>query len=330
MAATVITDIDFQAQEFSDIMLGEFTDRNEFLNSGVLAELPDSVVNNGYTAAMPHWNTLSGDSDVIAAGLTSTINALDTYLDVGVWCEREKAWGAEQIVKVVTAADPTAEMARQLGQYWANELHKTALKTLTGTFAVALASSHSTGSTYAGAIIDTDAVLAAKLLLGDNSDLLSAALMNSKVYNDALREKIISIDQGGADSYGSGVIPRMLGMTPKSTDKLTATSSVYPSYFAAQGAMGYKFRPRPNQVYNNMNRFLVGMGVEVELARVATVNGGQDQFITRASFLTHVPGVAWGGSSTGNPTNTALATGSNWSKVASDDKLIRIVELQTL
>jgi len=79
-----------------------------------------------------------------------------------------------------------------------------------------------------------------------------------------------------------------------------------------------------------MNRFLVGNNVEVELNRVATTNGGQDQFITRASFVTHVPGVAWAGTSTGNPTNTALATGSNWSKVASDDKLIRIVELQTL
>ena len=330
MAITQIGDIDFNSQEFTDIMQGEFTHRLEFLNSGVLSELPDSVVNNGYTVAMPHWETLSGDSDVISTSLTSTINSLGTYNDVGVWCEREKAWGAEQIVKVVTAADATAEMARQLGQYWANELHKTALKTLTGAFAVALASTHSTGSTYAGAIIDTDAVLAAKLKLGDNSDLLSAALMNSKVYNDALREKIISIDTGGADSYNSGMIPRMLGMTPKATDKLTATSSVYPSYFAAQGSMGYKFRPRPNQAYNNMNRFLVGNNVEVELNRVATTNGGQDQFITRASFVTHVPGVAWAGASTGNPTNTALATGSNWSKVASDDKLIRIFELQTL
>ena len=62
-----------------------------------------------------------------------------------------------------------------------------------------------------------------------------------------------------------------------------------------------------------MNRFLVGNNVEVELNRVATTNGGQDQFITRASFVTHVPGVAWAGSS--NPTNTALATGSNWTRL---------------
>ena len=54
--------------------------------------------------------------------------------------------------------------------------------------------------------------------------------MNSKVYNDALKDKIISIDSGGADSYNSGMIPKMLGMTPKATDKLTETSSVYPSY----------------------------------------------------------------------------------------------------
>ena len=237
MPITQIGDIDFQSQEFTDIMQGEFTYRLEFLNSGVLSELPDNVVNNGYTVAMPHWETLSGDSDVISTSLSTTINSLGTYNDAA--CVRKrKAWGAEQIMKVVTAADATAEMARQLDQYWANELHKTALKTLTGAFAVELASPHSTGGTYSGAIIYTDAVLAAKLLLGDNSDLLSAALMNSKVYNDALKDKIISIDSGSVDSYNSGMIPKMLGMTPKATDKLTATSSVYPSYFCSFGSNG--------------------------------------------------------------------------------------------
>ena len=46
MPITQIGDIDFQSQEFTDIMLGEFTHRLEFLNSGVLSELPDICISS--------------------------------------------------------------------------------------------------------------------------------------------------------------------------------------------------------------------------------------------------------------------------------------------
>jgi len=330
MASTILTDVNFQSQVFKDTMLGEFTDRLGLLSSGLMVEAPESVVSSndrGYTVAIPHWNTLSGDSVQITTSTSTTINNLTDYKDVGVWVEREKAWGADQMVSVVAGKDPTEEIARQLGMYGAIEVHRIALKALTGVFTTALASTHSYNGS--GDVINPDAIVAAKLLLGDNSDMLKVIVMNSKVEADALKAKILTYDNGGVDSYATGKVGNLLGLIPTISDKLAAVSNVYSSFIAAQGAMIYKLRNRVTNRFTNANQYKIGQ-FEVELNREAKTAGGQDELILRFSALTHVPGVAWQtGSVASNPTDAQLATGSNWSKVATDDKLIRIVELKT-
>lgn len=340
MAATTLSNIDFQSSTFKDIMAGEFTDRLALLTSGVMMNVPDNIVSStdkGTTVSIPHWNTISGDSVSITGSFSTTVNALATYKDVGVWCEREKAWGSEQIIKVVSAADPAAEIARQLGQYLAVETHKQGVSVITGAFSVELATSHSTGNSFTGGTINNDGILTAKQKLGDNQDQLTNALMHSKVYQDALRDGIITNTIFGVanEQFRSGTIGQMLGMTPVMTDKFTATSSVYPSYFAAPGALIYKFRERAAQAQSNANLVKINAGnnliAELELHRVALSNGGQDVMILRWSNLVHLPGVYWDGTVTTPPTNTELATASSWTKISGiDDKLIKIVELKTL
>ncbi len=332
MASTILTDVNFQSQVFKDTMLGEFTDRLGLLSSGILVEAPENVVSandKGYTVAIPKWNTLSGDSVQITSSTSTTINNFTDYKDVGVWVEREKAWGSDQMVAIVAGKDPTEEIARQLGMYGAIEMHRIAMKTLTGVFATALASTHSTGATYSGAVISPDAIVGAKYLLGDNNDLLKVIVMNSKVEADAIKEKILTYDNGVADTYNTGRVGNLLGLTPTISDKLAAVVSIYSSYIGAVGSMIYKLRNRVTQRFTNANVYKIGQ-FEVELNREAKTAGGQDELIMRWSGLTHVPGVAWQtGSVASNPTDAQLATGSNWSKVATDDKLIRIVELKT-
>lgn len=334
MASTILTDVNFQSQAFKDTMLGEFTDRLGFLTSGVLVEAPDQIISSddkGYTVAIPKWNTLSGDSVQITTSTTTSINNLTDYKDVGVWVEREKAWGADQMLSVVAGKDATEEIARQLGQYGAIEMHRIALKVLAGVFATELATTHSTGATYTGATISTDAVIAAKQLLGDNFDVLSAIIMNSKVHSDAVKNQMVTFPAGnvGNESFRSGTAGTILGLTPTVTDKLAAVASVYSSYISAPGSMLYKLRNRVTNRMTNANVYKIG-AFEVELNREAKTGGGQDELILRFSGLAHVPGVAYVTTSVAsNPTDAQLATGSNWDKVASDDKLIRIVELKT-
>ncbi len=330
MASTILTDVNFNSQVFKDTMLGEFTDRLGLLSSGLMVEAPEQIVSSndtGYTVAIPHWNTLSGDSVQITTATSTTINNISDYKDVGVWVEREKAWGADQIIKMIAGKDPTEEIGRQLGMYGAIEVHRLALKTLTGVFATALGTTH----TYDGSgdVINPDAIVNAKLKLGDNSDLLKVIVMNSKVQADAIKQKILTYDTGGADTYNTGNTGNLLGLMPTVTDKLAAVSSVYSSFIAAMGSMIYKLRNRVASRLTNSNTFKIGQ-FEVELNREAKTAGGQDEVIMRFSALTHVPGVAWQtGSVASNPTDAQLATGSNWSKVATDDKLIRIVQLKT-
>ena len=339
MAATTLSNIDFQSSTFKDIMAGEFTDRLGLLSSGVMESVNDSIVSStdkGTTVSLPSWNTISGDSVSITGSFSTTVNSLGTRLDKAVWCEREKAWGAESIIKTVSGADPTAEVARQLAQYLANETHAMGIATLSGVFAVELASTHSTENEFSGATIGNDGVIAAKQLLGDNADMLKVALMHSKVHSDAVTNNMISnqIFNVSNEVFRSGMIGQMLGLIPSVSDKFTATASVYPTYLAAPGSIIYKFRERPAMQENNANLTVIRAGnivAELEKVRVSLTNGGQDVLVVRFSALTHVPGVYWDGTVTTPPTNTELATASSWTKISGiDDKLIKIVQLNTL
>lgn len=339
MAATVLTDIDFNSSTWKDVVAGEFTQRLGFLTGGALVEAPDNMIggnDKGYTTTFTAWDTLTGDADTITGSYTTTVNSFGTWKDICVWTEKEKAWGQEQIVNVVTGNDGMNEVARQIAEYVAGQVHAQAMSVLSGVFSVELGTTHSTGTDYTGSTIDGAGVLAAKLKLGDNQDMLKIALMNSKVHNDAVANGTITSQIQGVSNemFRSGNLGSLYGMIPVQTDKLTATSSVYPSYFCAPGAMVYKLRPRSasSQTNGNLTQISVnGFNIELERHRVALTNGGQDVLIVRWSSTAHVLGVQYDGSGTAtNPTNAQLATAANWTKVAPDDKLIRIVELKTL
>lgn len=329
MASTVLSDINFLSEPFRDVLSGTFTHRLELFNS-ILSNASGYVTpDTGYTQAIPVWNTLSGSSVQITTSLTTTINNLTDYKDVGVWIEREKAWGADQMLRVVAGRDATTEIARQLGEYWASEIHRVFVSgVFTGVFATALATTH----TYddSGNTINIPGLIQAKNKLGDNGDLLNSISMHSKVFGDALNDKVVTYDKSTVDSYGTGEVAMILGMKPYVTDKLAATTAVYPVLLGMKGSAIYLFRPRPKAQFSDANVFQINTGtvsIDIELNRIATTGGGQDQLISRASFLVHIPGVKFDTTSvTSNPTDTQLATGSNWSKVVSDDKLIKLVQ----
>ena len=117
--STVLTDVNFLSQPFKSTLAGEFTHRLELFNS--LLANGNGYINPdpGYTQAIPKWNTLSGNSVPITSVLTTPINNLSYFLDVGIWMEREKAWGADEILKTVAGQDKdvTQEVARQMAQY---------------------------------------------------------------------------------------------------------------------------------------------------------------------------------------------------------------------
>ena len=333
MASTKLSDVNFASEVFAAQMQAAFTHKLELLNSGAMQPIPEQLVSSnstGYTVAIPRWNVLSGDSAQITDSSTTSINNLADIKDIGAWVEREKAWGADTMVSIVAGKDVTAEIARQIGEYWAGEVHKSMVSTLTGVFTTELASTH----VFDGSpnVISKNAVLSAKAKLGDNADKLTLAVMNSAVYNDAIREQLVTVTPYADQVAQTGEVGFLLGMRTFQSDLLTATAGVYPTYLLAPGSLAYKFRNRPKNSLSAANIYTVNFGnliVDIELNRVAKTAGGQDEIITRTSYLTHVPGVQFDGTVASNPTNAQLATGTTWTKVQTDNKLIPVVQLLT-
>ena len=150
-----------------------------------MASVNDSVISpddKGYTVTIPHWEHYCGDTDVITSSLTTTVNSLATYKDIGVWCEREKHLSRPACKKLFQVQTLAAEIARQMAQYIANEVHKQAMNVLAGVFSVELATTHSTGSTFAGEQLTPDGILLQQnKKLGDNQDQLTITLIQKYI-----------------------------------------------------------------------------------------------------------------------------------------------------
>ena len=327
MAASQLSDVNYQSEFFRETLAGRFTHQLGLIQ-GVMQEAPENIISSneqGHTVAIPQWKALSGDSVQITDSTTSTINAMQDFKNVGVWVEREKAWGSADVLGYIAGKDAGVALADMIGSYWAAELQKVGLNVLAGIFATALAGTHVLDDS--GVTVTPERLIDAKLKLGDNANLVKYMIANSKVAGDLEKLKLLTYDTGGADTFVNGMVPRVLNMNLIQDDTLTATASVYKSYLSKEGSMVYKLRNRKGSSITNKDVFNVG-GVEIELVRAGTTAGGVDQFITRVSMLVHPNGMAYAGAS--NPTNATLATGASWSKAANDDKLIGIVQYLSL
>ncbi len=336
MASTQSANIDFNSDYFTDTMEGVFTQRNAALSSGVMEEVPGNGNFSGFLFQAPWYDTLSGDSQVISsASSAATVNAMGTLKSSFPMLEREKAFGWEQMLKIYSQSDPTAEAARQIATYVANETHRIAGVVTNGAFASA---SLSAVNAYTpGSALTNDAAVTAKGLIGDNQDVLSSVIWHSAIHNKALKEKWstpLDNTNGQADAYRKGVVYEYLGcMTYQSDSFCAATAGVYPTYFAAPGSIIYKFRPRSADALNGAVRlFNINAGpvqCEVELSRTQA-GGGTDIMTIRFSLGVGIKGVEWGVAAAEGTTDAALATGTNWALTSGiDNKLVRIVQLNT-
>ncbi|MCC7289844.1 hypothetical protein IT417_01155 [bacterium] len=324
MTQLLLSGVNYQSESFGRVLAGMFSHKLSLLNN-IITLAPDQIIApvEGDYASVPQWNALSGDADVITNGLTTTINAPSQFKHRAVWVEREKAWGADEIIMTIAGSqhDATTAIANMIGEYWANQMHNTGISVITGSFASALAATHVSDDT--GSTITKEKLALAKLKLGDNAEKLKSLVVNSKVYTDALVGNMIATNLGDALTQ-QGALEKLLGMNVYQSDKLTATAGVYPSILGMPGAMLYKTRSRKNAALSNANKFNVG-NLEVELYRNSITNGGYDALITRLSYCVVIPGVQYDDTGGVNPTETVLATSTSWTKVQTDDKLIPLV-----
>ena len=328
--AAALADFSFQSDVFQDTLQAELVDVLNLQTSGILVNGAGIISpESGEYQSIPQYDTLSGAADQIVTNTENDTNDFGDYKMRAPWLQRNKIWGVENLVSVVAGKDPMTEIARQLANFWAREFQTTAINVINGCFATALASTHSTGTDYSGQTIGIDGVLAAKQKLGDMQLELTRAISHSKVINQAVKNSIGSYGntQMGNDLFLSGNLPQIAGMATWMNDSFSATGDVYPTYFSAPGQIVFAVRPWSRRDVNG--QAVNSQSVDVEYERKPNIGGGTDVLHTRASFLVHLNGMYYN-SATTNPTNVQLATGTNWTKAADDDKKIKIVQLKTL
>lgn len=325
----VLADFNYSDEGFQSELQAEIVDKLALTNSGVLTQtnLFDTEASGSFLN-ITQYPTVADAPQQVISGSDLDVRDFNDYKQRAAWLLKADAFGVENLVNIMAKKDPIGELLRQLSNTVSKAIQSSALNAVKGIMATALSTTHSTGSTYSGAEISYEAILAAKQLLGDAQMQLTKAICHSKVINNAAKMNIASFGNGvlGANSAVNGNVPVLAGMETWMDDTLAAVASVYSSFFASPGALVYGFGGwERNDLSGNKVKSAT---VDIEFGRNQLSGGGVDLMFYRFKSFVHPLGMSYT-SATANPTDAQLATGSNWTYVADDVRKIKIVELKT-
>lgn len=324
----LLAGVPFIPQLFLEYQQEEIQDRNGLVNSGLMVTndaIQAEFAKGGKTIDLPFFGDLSGDSEVLddTVGLTPSVLAGD--IQTGVRNIRGRAWSASDLAGELAGSDPMQAIARRTGQYWVRDMQKVMINVLRGLFASAgpLVSSHSVGGT--GTALSQGLLVDAIAKLGDAGQELTGVIMRSPVYYALMKLDLIEpasttsqldtrlssqrLELGtylGRPVFVDDTLPTEAGTGSGSG------SAAHHTYFFGPGAFAYATAPAKTPVETDRDTLK-----------------GVDFLINRTHYLVHPNGISWTGNAAGNaPTNAELATGSNWSKVFTDDRNIRLTQLR--
>jgi len=333
MAAGTITDVAgmFTDELFSKVLQSELVETTNLVN-GFAMDSNMIQPNSGDFGSVPIYSMPTEASTPITSGSDATINKVGVTKTGSVWLNREIAFGEEQIINLITGWNRggVEEAVSIITPLMTRCLNDHINDTITGIFGASSMSTHIQGG-ITSTINIVDIMKAKQYVCGDFQNELDTIVMNSKVYTDAAQSFVQTYDNYNRDGAKTGQITSFAGLRPLQDDELAVgADSSYLSYIGKKGAVQFKYRPysmvKPQ--LSNANVFDVG-GIRVELERNAKNSGGIDNIYFRYSVLVAVPGVQWNVTTT-NPTNAQLRTGSNWLKTVPNDKLIKLIQFQSL
>ena len=316
MAVTKIADV-IVPEIFTPYVIEKTAEKSRILTSGIAIANPklnELVTAGGTTMQMPYWKDLTGADEVLSDQSPLTPGKIGADKDIACLLLRGRAWGANELAGALAGDDPMAAIADRVSDYWARREQATLVSVLTGVFAAASMSNHTLDKSAAATGIDGPMVLDAKQLLGDSADQLQAIMMHSAVFTELQKQNLI---QYTTTSDGKIAFPTYLGYQIITDDGMPVDTSgqtpIYTTYLFAKGAIGR------------------GEGTPVSLTPTETDRdslAGEDFLINRRAFVLHPMGVKWKGTPVGvTPSNTELATGTNWERVY-EDKNIGLVAIK--
>ena len=304
--------------------------KSGFFRSGIIATneaVSAEFAKGGRTITIPHFNDLSGDSEILSdvTGLTAAVIGGNTQ--IGVRNLRGRAWQSSDLAAELAGDDPMFAIARRTGEYWVRDTQAVMISILKGIFGTGgpLAATHVAGGlgTQLGATVMIDAIAQ----LGDAGQDLGAVVMHSAPYYDLIKQDLIipaqqtsqidtrvSSERAEFGTYlGRPVIvDDTLPVNAGASTGTNAGRDVYSIYFFAPGALVY-------------SEILPKTPIETD----RDVLRGIEVLVNRKEYMMHPVGLSWTGNAAGNaPTNAEFATPTNWDKSFQDDRNIKMIELQ--
>lgn len=302
--ATVLNDM-IVPEVFNPYLIEETTKKSRFINSGIATSDPSVTLSDGgKTIQVPFFKDIDEDDEVLEdGGVGLTVNKIDTAKSVAVVHARGTAYGASDLAKAFSGADPIGAIAGKLGEVWARKMQKLALASLEGVFKLdAMADSVLDQSS---AVLTAEMMADASFLLGDNYDKIQCVAMHSAVLNKLKKLELVDWVQPSDLTLGFYTYMEKRVIVD---DSIAASSGVYPIYFFGNGAFSY-----------NENAAMAKVETERDAQK------GFDNIYSRRFFTMHPRGMQWLGASVAGdtPTNAELALKANWA-LAADRKNVAI------
>lgn len=180
MAITTVQDI-IVPEIFNPYLIEATTKSSKFINSGIATTDPSvNLSEGGKTIQVPFFKDIDDDDEVLEdGGVGLTEHKIDSDKSIAVVHARGIAYGASDLAKAFSGADPMAAISSKLGELWARKMQKVALASLEGVFGVAeMADSVLDQSS---AVLTADMMADASFLLGDQYDKITCIAMSSAV-----------------------------------------------------------------------------------------------------------------------------------------------------
>lgn len=319
---TKIADV-IQPELFTQYVIDRTTEKSELMNAGVVVNYPmlnQLVTGGGTILTMPSWNDLSGESQVLTDSTDIETDKITSKKELATVLMRGKAWAAHDLAGALAGDDPMGAIVQLVSDWWVRDEKKQIISILNGVFAATTMADHVldiSGGTGEAASISANAVLDAKQLLGDAADQLTMIYVNSATFTALQKKNLIQYIPASESRIS---IPTYLGYRVIMDDSIPAEEAgspaykKYTTYLLSEGAIAR------------------GVGTPVAMVPTETDRdtlASTDYLINRQAKVLHPRGMSWEGSSsiTGpTPSNTELATGTNWKRVV-DGKKIGMVKL---
>lgn len=310
MAKTKISDV-IVPEVFNPYVVQKTMELSALYNSGIISNNPELdrlAASGGTTINMPYWEDLNGEDEVLSDDGALTPAKITAGQDIAVLLMRGKAWSANDLAKALSGSDPMAAIGDLVAEYRARRMQATLIKILTGAFgATNMTNKVSDISAASGnaAKISGETFLDALQLMGDAKDKLTGVIMHSATETQLRKNNLIQTELDSNNKPISLFMEKRVIID----DSCPVSSGAYTTYLFGQGAIGLGNGAAP---------------VPTETDRDSLA--GDDILINRWHNIIHPRGVKWIGTAVGaSPTNTELATGTNWSRVY-EDKAIRMVK----